>query len=105
MTGDNGVAHQPVLLAHLSDGSRDNVPNTDGKRGSASTALANAQAECADRNTPPDRSIVTCSEVIRGDARAAWAYISRGNAYRAKGDNDRAIADHTKAIEMKRLQR
>jgi tetratricopeptide (TPR) repeat protein len=73
---------------------------------SASAALANAQADCADRKrTPPDRSIVTCSEVIRGDARAAWAYINRGNAYRAKGDNDRAIADHTKAIEMKRLQR
>jgi len=46
---------------------------------SASAALANAQAECATgwKHTAPDRSIVTCSEVIRGDARAAWAYINR----------------------------
>jgi tetratricopeptide (TPR) repeat protein len=28
------------------------------------------------------------------------AYFWRGRAYSAKGDKDRAIADHTKAIEL-----
>jgi hypothetical protein len=60
----------------------------------STVAWADAKSECADwKNTLPDQSIATCSEVIRGDARAAWAYNNRGNAYKAKGDNDRAIAD------------
>ena len=67
----------------------------------SSTAWADARSECADwKNTPPDRSIATCSEVIRRDARAAWAYNNRGLAYYNKKDYDRAIADYNRAIEI-----
>ena len=67
----------------------------------SSTAWADARSECADwKNTPPDRSIATCSEVIRRDARAAWAYINRGLAYHKKADYDRAIADYKRSIEI-----
>ena len=67
----------------------------------SSTALADARSECADwKNTPPDRSIATCSEVIRRNVRAAWAYINRGLAYDNKADYERAIADYKKAIEI-----
>ena len=67
----------------------------------STTAWADARSECADwKNTPPDRSITTCSEVIRGDARAAWAYTNRGRAYAAKREHDHAIADYDKAIEI-----
>ena len=30
----------------------------------------------------------------------AFAYINRGSDYWTKGDNDRAIVDYTKAIEI-----
>ena len=65
------------------------------------TAWADARSACADgKNTPLDQLIATCSEVIRSDASAAWAYYNRGRAYHAKGDHDRAIADYNKAIEI-----
>jgi tetratricopeptide (TPR) repeat protein len=67
----------------------------------STTAWADARSECADsKSTPPDRSIATCSEVIRTDARAAWAYNNRGLAYFNKKDYDRAIADYNRAIEI-----
>src|SRR5947207_7459799 len=67
----------------------------------SSTAWAEARSECADwKNTPPDRSVATCSEVIRSDARAAWAYLNRGLAHSKKADYERAIADYKKAIEI-----
>ena len=67
----------------------------------SSTAWADARSECADlKNTPADRSIATCSEVIRRDARAAWAYNNRGIAYKTKADYDRAIADYNTAIAI-----
>ena len=63
----------------------------------SSAAWADARSACENwKYTPPDRSIATCSEVIRRDARAAWAYNNRGNAYHAKGDYDRAIADYNR---------
>jgi lipoprotein NlpI len=64
-------------------------------------ALADAQSECRDwQNTPPDRTIVVCSEVIRSDLGAFWAYTYRGIAYGSKGDLDRAIVDFNEAIEL-----
>ena len=68
--------------------------------GTTTSALADARSECESYNTPLDRRIVACSEVIRRDPRAAWAYVNRGTAYGRKGDPDRAIADYNTAIEL-----
>ena len=66
----------------------------------STTAWADARSECANSKTPPDQSIATCSEVIRSDARAAWAYNNRGLAYYKKTDYDRAIADYNTVIQI-----
>jgi tetratricopeptide (TPR) repeat protein len=58
-------------------------------------------AQAADR----DLAIRGCTEVIRDNPRASWAYYGRGNAYDAKGEIDRAIADYNKAIESTRTTR
>jgi integrase len=41
-----------------------------------------------------------CTEAIRRNPNDAAAYSSRGLAYEAKGDNDRAIADYSKTLEL-----
>jgi len=45
-------------------------------------------------------AIKGCSEVIRENPQAAWAYYSRGSANSAMGDTNLAMADVTKAIEL-----
>jgi tetratricopeptide (TPR) repeat protein len=67
---------------------------------SATGALADTQTECDREDGPPDQAIVACSQVIKADPRAAWAYFKRGNAYQVKGELDRAIADYDKAIAL-----
>jgi Flp pilus assembly protein TadD len=67
---------------------------------STSAAPADDNADCANLNAPADRSIVACTSVILGNARAAWAYAARGRAHFNKDDNDRAIADFSKVIEL-----
>ncbi|HEY6257114.1 MAG TPA: caspase family protein [Xanthobacteraceae bacterium] len=47
-----------------------------------------------------DVRIKGCTATIHANAKAAWAYNNRGNAYLAKGDEDRAIADFTEAIRL-----
>jgi tetratricopeptide (TPR) repeat protein len=51
-----------------------------------------------------DDQIEGCTKVISSGKYAgterAWAYYNRGNAYRAKGENDRAIADYDEAIRL-----
>src|SRR5438067_7483390 len=64
---------------------------------SATSALADAQTECDSENAP-DQTIIACSQFIKVDSRAAWAYFKRGNAYQFKGELDRAIADYGDAI-------
>jgi tetratricopeptide (TPR) repeat protein len=53
---------------------------------------------------PWDVQIVGCTTVISSGkyagAERAWAYYNRGNAYRAKGENDRAIVDYDEAIRL-----
>jgi tetratricopeptide (TPR) repeat protein len=61
-------------------------------------ALADSASLCSSGTL--DERIVACSKVIRGNAKATWAYINRGVAYARKGDYDKAIADETKAIEI-----
>jgi tetratricopeptide (TPR) repeat protein len=52
----------------------------------------------------PDVKIRACSGIIQGKSESAknraTAFNRRGDAYYAKGDYDRAIADHTEAIRL-----
>jgi tetratricopeptide (TPR) repeat protein len=64
-----------------------------------SAAVADTSQDCA-QNRDQDLLIVACSEIIGHGGNVAWAYYNRGNAHRAKGENDRAIADYTRAIEI-----
>ncbi|OQW58715.1 MAG: hypothetical protein A4S14_06700 [Proteobacteria bacterium SG_bin9] len=82
----------------------------------ASVAFAQAPSAPAPRRPPaplkpqdicakwatmtPMRLIVACSEVIRNDPNAAWAYLNRGIAHGASGDTTRELADYNKAIEL-----
>jgi tetratricopeptide (TPR) repeat protein len=61
-------------------------------------ALADSAPLCSSGTF--DESIAACSEVIRGNAQASWAYVKRGGGYINKVDYDNAIADETKAIEI-----
>ena len=66
----------------------------------AASALADTRQDC-EQFANPDLQLRACTEIIGRDGKAAWAYTNRGNAYAAKGDHDRAIADYTKAIEIR----
>jgi lipoprotein NlpI len=63
---------------------------------------ADDEATCA--NASGDEKIAACTRVIDSGLFAgsglAWAYTNRGNAYRAKGDNDRDIQDQDQAIRL-----
>src|SRR5277367_1527585 len=59
-------------------------------------ALADARRDC--QMLRGDAAIQACDLAIGEFPRDAEAYKSRGYAYHAKGDFDRAIADYTKAI-------
>jgi tetratricopeptide (TPR) repeat protein len=48
-----------------------------------------------------DVRIEACSRVIGTTPQDAAAYYNRGSTYQQKGDFDRAIADFSKAIELK----
>jgi tetratricopeptide (TPR) repeat protein len=52
--------------------------------------------QAKDRET----SIRACTELLRQQPMNVVAYNHRGNGYRAAGNYDLAIADHTKAIEI-----
>ena len=67
--------------------------------GATSAAVADTSQDCA-QNRDRDLIILACSEIIGHGGNVAWAYYNRGNAHRAKGENDRAIADYTMAIEI-----
>src|SRR5579862_5579884 len=74
----------------------------------ATTILSVTRAAADDSQTclngTGDVAIATCSRVIAsGDYKGhnlASVYNSRGNAYKAKADYDRAIADYTQAIQL-----
>jgi tetratricopeptide (TPR) repeat protein len=69
--------------------------------GLASTAvLANDQSDCLQQSDPQLR-LKSCSQLIHQDQRDAAAYQNRAVAYGLLGDLDHAIADYTKAIEIK----
>jgi tetratricopeptide (TPR) repeat protein len=47
-----------------------------------------------------DRAIVKYTKVIARDPKYAYAYILRGDAWKAKEDWDRAISDYDRAIRV-----
>jgi tetratricopeptide (TPR) repeat protein len=63
------------------------------------TAAADDRATCGDARNSDD-AIAACSRLIARAPNEAAVYASRGDAYRAKGDNDRAIADYDQAIRL-----
>src|SRR5437879_3312186 len=63
-----------------------------------SAALADAREDCD--NKRGELAIKGCTELILQNPRNAIAYNNRGIAYRIKDEDDRAIADYTKAIEI-----
>lgn len=78
----------------------------------ATWALANTRQDCegfAILKAEIEAKIRACTKIIEADGNAAWAYSKRGEAYAKQRNHqdrraveflDRAIADHTKAIEI-----
>ena len=68
----------------------------------ASPANADDWTDC--KLSVPERRIAACTRIINrrdeGPTSIALAYTYRGNAYRSREENERAIADFTKAIEL-----
>ena len=63
-----------------------------------------AFANQCEHQPDPDTGIMACTEDINSGKwkghNQAVSYFNRGNAYRRKGDQDRAIADNTQAISL-----
>jgi tetratricopeptide (TPR) repeat protein len=72
-------------------------------RSYAYLASANNAKSAAERceNESYDVAIQACSEVIRNDRRAAWAYNNRGLELRKKHVLEKAISDFSEAIRLK----
>src|SRR5258706_380811 len=47
-----------------------------------------------------DVAIAACSRLIKGNPKNVFALVSRGNAYKDKGDFDHAISDYNEAIRL-----
>lgn len=60
--------------------------------------LADAGGDC--EKLSADAAIKACDQAIRQNPRNAVTYNNRGVEYNAKGEVDRAIADHSTAIEV-----
>ena len=63
----------------------------------APLVFADAAEDCGKGG---EAAIAACSELIDKDANDGAAYVNRGKAYLAKGDNDHALADFTEAIAI-----
>jgi tetratricopeptide (TPR) repeat protein len=63
-------------------------------------ALADDERDCLQQKEPQLR-IKACSEIIQRDPNDATAYHNRAVAYGLAGNLERAIADYTKAIEIR----
>src|SRR6516162_2760697 len=60
--------------------------------------------QCDNKNVSFDQRISGCTAAIRSGKwkgrDLAWVHLDRGVAWRAKGDNNRAIADYDQAIRL-----
>lgn len=50
--------------------------------------------------TKCDVAISEFTKAIKSNPKHAWAYLNRGDAYRVKGDKDKAMDDYNKAISI-----
>ena len=66
---------------------------------SASIASADSLQDCK-QDKDQDIVISGCTDVIRTDPKAVWAYDKRAMAHLLKRNFDQAVADYTKAIEL-----
>src|SRR5262245_2488321 len=66
----------------------------------SAAALADDKSDCLN-DKDRELQIKACSASIQRDAKDATAYYKRGVAYQFKGAVDRAIADYSKAIELR----
>jgi tetratricopeptide (TPR) repeat protein len=68
----------------------------------SSQAAADDWSDC--KFSVPEKRIAACTRIIarrdEGPEKIALAHTYRGNAYRGREDNEKAIADFTKAIEL-----
>jgi tetratricopeptide (TPR) repeat protein len=66
-------------------------------------ALADTVSDCV-QDKDQDLRIRGCTAAIQSDKwrgeDLAWAYNNRGNAYKDKGEVDRAIADYDQALRL-----
>src|SRR5258708_5429803 len=72
---------------------------------SASAQLSQPWTWCVNKEkAAPDVQIKGCTSVIgpgkEPPKNLSFPYNNRGNGYRTKGDNDRALADYTEAIRL-----
>ncbi len=63
-------------------------------------AQTDANVETCASGTNPEIRIKACTDVIRGDASAAWAYNNRGAGHHVLGNSEQALADYTQAIAL-----
>ena len=67
-------------------------------------AADDAAKACAGGDPNPDKRIAACGKVLatnpKQDAKIAWVFKARGNAYFSKGDLDKAVKDYDIAIRL-----
>src|ERR1043166_414206 len=65
-------------------------------------AQDNVWKDCELERSNPDRSIAACSQILsrKSGRLSSAAFYSRGRAYAAKGDLDRALADLSESIRL-----
>jgi len=64
-------------------------------------ALADAQTECSKwQTTPPERSIVVCTQLLQRQPGLDWAVLNRGWAHYKLRHYDEAIADFTRVLDI-----
>jgi tetratricopeptide (TPR) repeat protein len=63
----------------------------------APCALADTRQDC-EQHKDLHVQVRACSDIVKHDERAAWAFVNRGQAYLSLRDYEGAINDLTKAI-------
>ena len=65
----------------------------------AASTFADTRRDCA-QHGDLELQVRACSDIIRRNGTAAWAYVNRAWAYLDQGKLDQAIADTTKVIQI-----
>ncbi|MBI3724662.1 protein kinase, partial [bacterium] len=89
-----------AILGLLSDGSRATSAQSKGDHVGAVGANAVAHVDSLDKNTDQDGDVAKLTAAIELDPKNAQAWANRGAARVSKGDQDGAIADCSRAIEL-----